>query len=228
MTGNALNWMRAPTDIGFASPSLYPSVAWNSATKGHFSVWHEMARAGFLIAFSCGFINTVANCAVFRYVSPKVCVALHVISIPAWTIASVSFFSKLFSMDTHEWRWAVDVQDSFMVCVYPMIDLPCLYAFYYAWYKGKKWDWDQHRDFGLSAYVMLTVFAIIYFLTNEAGPVFSTTTPVGWRIIFALVAVFPWFLYYWLPFTLAALKLPTEKMAKRKPEDWWTVDGVKH
>jgi len=54
--------------------------------------------------------------------------------------------------------WTVNFYDAFITSVYPMLDLPFLYALYWGWYKGKQWDWDAHREFGLSSYALQTIF----------------------------------------------------------------------
>lgn len=104
-------------------------------------------------------------------------------------------------------RWTINFYDAFITSVYPILDLPFMYALYWGWYKGKAWDWDMHRQFGLSSYALQTIFAIVYFMTCDKGIFFSSTVPVVWRVFFNFLVIGPWAVYYYVPFLLKLSKL---------------------
>mmetsp|Transcript_20457 Transcript_20457/g.52862 ORF Transcript_20457/g.52862 Transcript_20457/m.52862 type:complete len:440 (+) Transcript_20457:64-1383(+) len=229
ISGSLLAGLRVSTDEGFPAINLYPSESWQSVTYGQYSPWHEISRAGFLVAFAFGFVNSgMAEATIFKVYPAKYIFVMHLLSCLGWSVTLTTEVVQMFTLPLQDFRWTVNFYDAFITSVYPMLDLPFLYALYWGWYKGKQWDWDAHREFGLSSYALQTIFAIVYFMTCDKGIVFSSTVPVSWRIFFNFLVIGPWAVMYYVPFLIKCSKLGSKTPdATRAPEDWWTVDGKK-
>mmetsp|Transcript_313 Transcript_313/g.848 ORF Transcript_313/g.848 Transcript_313/m.848 type:complete len:425 (-) Transcript_313:247-1521(-) len=201
LTGCLMFFNRDPSDKGYPAVTLYPSSSAYSATGGRVNFWHDAARYGFFTAFACSFIVLTTHATIFTYNRPPVAIALHAISAMGWTVALLVFFVRLFTLEYPSYLWAGQFQDLWMLSIYPIIDLPCIAVLFWAWYKGRVYDWNEHRNFALATFAIVNNGAIlVYFTTNDKGPVFGSTTPVLARIIFTLLILGPWAVMFYIPF----------------------------
>lgn len=226
VTGSAMALLRTPDDVGYGSAALAPSEAWHSSSrgtfsKGAFSVWHELAAAGLLVALACGTLNSgIAEAVVFKVYPAPLVATLHGVSCAGWAACWPWYALRLCALPRTDWRWSTTFNDLLRLSLYPCVELPLVWALYWAWYRGREYDWDAHRAFAFATFVLLSARAAVGALTVERGILFASTVPTAWRALFDACLVGPWALAFYIPFVTRAARLPnvrTPRVPARAP-----------